>query len=285
MRSRPVRAVVVGLLALVAVLSSCDRGGTEVAAGDPPEVSGKGVAAVELERISVAEIGKLRSKIGEEVIVFGAVGGTSTSRSGHHFLNFPNGFKIVCFRDQVPNFPAGGPAELFAGRVVEVQGELTSHEGKPQILLESPDQIEIIKDGRGGTPATDGRFELVEVGPGTWVSPAGLRYTGRDAKGLTRREHVLRHAKDQPGRAGSHGVFDADGDAVFAVVDEAWGKIEARAIRPRVEGNSQTYLVPMGRRVGYLGGQAGARRGKPELKSVFIVLRRGTKEVITAFPR
>ena len=276
------------LSVLIALLCSCDQQGNAQSQSPPKggaEGSGVAPGATKLERISSSEIGKLRSRVGKEVIVFGKVSGTSQSGSGHHFLNFSSGFKIVCLKDHVGKFGEGGPASLFRGKLIEVRGEVASHKGKPQIALEKPGQIKVIELGKGGAAAEAKKFELVEVGPDTWMSPAGLRYKGRDAKGLTRKAHVLRHAKDQPKRAGSHGVFDANGDAVFKVVDEAWVKAQRDRIRPRTEGDSQTYLVPMGRRVGYLGGQNGARQKNPVLKSVFIVVRRGTKDVVTAFPR
>ena len=274
--------LVLGLI-LLGILCSC---GKEADTPKPLAVEEN----AKLERISVAEIGKLRSRVGKEAIVFGKVSGVSTSGSGHQFLNFPSGFKIVCLKDDVANFSGGGPAVTYGGKLVEARGEISSHQGKPQIALRSPDQIRVIEldaHGDGGVEAKPAgkRFELIEVGSNIWVSPAGLRYAGRDAQGMTRKAHVLRHAKDQPGRAGSHGVFDANGDEVFRVVDEAWRKIEQKHLRPQVEGDSLTYVVPMGRRIGYLGGKTGARRRHPALSSVFIVLRKGTKDVVTAFPR
>ncbi|MFT5408455.1 MAG: hypothetical protein ACI9NC_001164, partial [Verrucomicrobiales bacterium] len=212
---------------LIGVLCSCgnsqdaQKGAEEQAPAAEQKALGKA-----LERISVSEMGKLRSRVGKEVIVSGKISGTSTSGSGHHFLNFSNGFKVVCLKDNVGRFGKGGPAEIFRGKLIEVQGTLASHQGKPQIAVESPAQIKSIElDKRGGSAAVPGqKFELIEVGQNTWVSPAGLRYVGRDAEGKTRKAHVLRHARNQPDRAGSHGVFDADGDEVFRVIDEAWAK-------------------------------------------------------------
>lgn len=286
MRFRFSNLVLVFSLTLFGVLSSCGKDGA--ALKPPPTVPGKSDAAAAPERISVAEIGKLRSRVGKEVIVSGKVSETSTSGSGHQFINFSNGFKIVCLKDDVAKFDGGGPVEIYAGKLIEARGEISSHQGKPQMVLQSPEQVQVIELDKGGggagAPAAK-KFELIEIGGNIWVSPAGLRYAGRDAQGLTRKAHVLRHAKDQPERAGSHGVFDADGDEVFQVVDEAWGRIQQKRLRPQVEGDSLTYVVPMGRRIGYLGGKTGARRKHPPLSSVFIVIRQGTKDVVTAFPR
>ena len=112
------------------------------------------------ERISVSEIGKLRSRIGKKVIVFGKVSGTSTSGSGHHFLNFPNGFKVVCLKDKVAKFGKGGPAKLFEGKLIEVTGELASHQGKPQIAVTSKDQIDVIELGKNKGGNSGKRFEI-----------------------------------------------------------------------------------------------------------------------------
>ena len=268
-------------------MCSCGKRGNAQQGAVAPMVEQETDVGAKLERINVAEIGKLRSRVGKEVIVYGKVSGTSTSRSGHQFLNFSSGFKVVCLKGDVAQFSKAGPAELYAGRLIEVRGEVATHKGKPQVGITSPGQVKVIDLGRGGAAGmTAGKeFEMLEVGLDTWVTPAGLRYTGRDAQGLSRKDHVLRHSKDQPDRAGSHGVFDAGGDKVFEVIDEAWRNIKERNLRPRMEGDSQTYTVPMGRRIGYLGGKNGARKKNPALDAIFIVVRKGTAQVITAFPR
>lgn len=288
MRFRSPKSVFFGLLALVSLFCSCGKDGKAQQAATEPVAGEKSKVEDKLGRISVAEIGKLRSRVGKREIVFGKVSGTSISGSGHHFLNFSSGFKVICLKGDVGKFSKGGPAAMYRGQLVEVRGEIATHQGKPQIGIESPDQVKVIdlaKAGGGGSDGAAKKFEVLEVAANTWVSPAGMRYSGRDAQGLTRKAHVLRHAQDQPDRPGSHGVFDANGDEVFKVIDEAWGNIEKKNLRPRTEADSQTYTVPMGRRVGYLGGKNGARRNHPALHTVFIVVRRGTQEVITAFPK
>ena len=58
------------------------------------------------------EIGKLRNHIDKQVVVQGRVATTSASGSGHQFLNFPSkSVRIICFKDDVKNFPGGGPAK------------------------------------------------------------------------------------------------------------------------------------------------------------------------------
>lgn len=252
---------------------------------------------------------KLRSATGKIAAVTGKVASTSVSKSGHHFIKFvSSNLTVVCFKENVKKFPAGGPAKLLKAKDVTVVGKVELYKGKPQIKLLSPDQIRKappkgdnktpsladvkvnggkkpsladVKVGGKKTP----KFELKQVGKTTWLSPAGLKYKGRDSEGLTRVEHVLRHAADQPRRAGSHGVFDGGNDKALAVVDEAWRIAKKKKLKPKREAYTEAYTISMGRRVGYLGGQNGAKRGKPALKRVFIVVRNDTSEVITAFPK
>ena len=227
---------------------------------------------------------QLKSNIGKQVVVQGRVETSSKSDSGHHFLNFPSGsVRVICFKDNVGNFPSGGPAALYKGKSIALTGTVTEHRGNLQIQLKSPKQITV---AGAASSANAADFELEEVSPGVFVSPAGLRYQGRDPQGKTRIEHVMRHAKNEPNRSGSHGVFAVSKqDEVLALIDEAWALAKRRGIKPSVEGNSVAYTIPLGRTVGYLGGREGTRLRKPALNSVFLVLRRGTTNVITAFPK
>ncbi|MDA0813746.1 MAG: OB-fold nucleic acid binding domain-containing protein [Verrucomicrobia bacterium] len=234
------------------------------------------------------EIGKLRNNVGKEVIVQGRVATTSSSSSGHQFLNFPSGaIRVICFKDDLKNFAKGGPAALYEGKSIALTGVLTQHGKNLQIQLNEPKQISIAVE-KSTQPVNNKRepFVLKEPSPGVFVTPAGLRYAGRDPEGRTRIEHVMRHAKDEPGRPGSHGVFEKGSqDEVLSLVDEAWKLSQAKGIKPAIEGNSLAYTVPMGRKIGYLGGKEGTRRRKPALTRVFLVVRSDTADVVTAFPK
>ena len=112
---------VIGLLiAVFAILCSCGKpGNAQQKDKKAPAQENAKPAAEKLERISVSEIGKLRSRVGKRVLVFGKVSGTSTSGSGHHFLNFASGFKVVCLKDDVGNFSKGGPSAMYRDRLIE----------------------------------------------------------------------------------------------------------------------------------------------------------------------
>ncbi len=240
-------------------------------------------------RVSAGDVATLRTLVGRQVTVFGRVAGTAVSdSSGHQFLNFDNReFSVICFAEDLSKFTSGKPAELYKGQDVEISGVLERYRDKLQMRLREPAQIKLIKSSKAEPkPSPEvSKVELKKIGQDTWLSPGGLRYQGRDPEGRTRVDHILRHARDIPDRDGSHGVYDGGPDAVFGVIDEAWRNVEQKKIRPTIEGDRSLYTVPMGRRVGYLGGRAGASRNHPPLTRMFLVVQTGTKNVITAFPR
>lgn len=114
-------------------------------------------------------------------------------------------------------------------------------------------------------------------------SRKGLRY-GADPNFGNRVRHVLNHTSDIPGRPGAHGVFDAGRSEALGVVDEAWAIAQrgGSGVSVSTQGVRTVYIVEMGCRVGFVGGQAGAAAGNPAAAHVRLVLE-GT-EVITAFP-
>lgn len=230
---------------------------------------------------------KLRQYLGKEIIISGRVSQANKSSSGHNFLNFNDNrnFSAVCFRDDVRNFKDGAPADRYKGKSVEIRGKLEQFRGKLQIKLTQPSQIKIVEPRSLAKRLGLKPVELKSTGRETWISPAGLKYSGRDPEGLTRRQHVLRHARDQPDREGPHGVFDGGEEYVFALLDKAWETKKKRNIRPNNEGGRSSYTIAMGQPVGYLGGKTGKSRGNPPLSRIFIVVRTGTSEVITAFPK
>ncbi|MCA9248941.1 MAG: OB-fold nucleic acid binding domain-containing protein [Planctomycetales bacterium] len=235
--------------------------------------------------IHASDLRTLNAKIGQEVVVHGDVARAAKSGSGLHFLNFENSsLSVVCFAEHAKKFPNRSPSETYRDRAIEVRGTLERYKGKLQIKLIDPKQIRILEEGSSPADPPEG-VELKPIGRDAWLSPAGLRYEGRDPAGLTRVEHIERHTRDQPDREGPHGVFDGGSAVAFAVIDEAWTKAKKTQLTPRVEGDRSTYLVSLGRRVGYLGGSLGRERGHPALSRVLIVFETGTPKIITAYPR
>lgn len=243
--------------------------------------------------ISSDDQSKLEASVGKSVIIKGRIVSARASKAGHEFLNFENrGFYLFCPKDALAEFGERTPAKRFDKQLIEVAGKVERFSGKLQIRVTSPDQIRLADSpdpqeasGVSDPAAESSTFELRSIGRDAWLSPAGLEYRGRDPDGLTRLEHIERHCRDQPERDGPHGVFDAKGNEAFALIDEAWMKIQNDNIQPRNQGQRDAYEVPMGRRVGYLGGQVGKSRGNPPLRQILIVVNRGTNRIITAYPK
>lgn len=123
---------------------------------------------------------------------------------------------------------------------------------------------------------------LREVSRDRFLSPAGLLYTPGSAEGH-RLEHLRRHTVDDPGRAGSHGVFDGDMEGALAVIDRAYERAKKNQRTTVSEEDGRTvYTVDMGGRVGFIGGQTGKRKRNPMARRVRLVVE--GERVITAFP-
>lgn len=114
-------------------------------------------------------------------------------------------------------------------------------------------------------------------------SPAGLRYTAGSVHGH-RLKHLMAHTQDQPDRPGRHGVFDAtDPMEVVALVDEAYRQaLAGEKTRVTQEDERTVYTVNLNRRIGYIGGESGNRRGRPAASQLRLVL--DGKNFVTAFP-
>ena len=116
-----------------------------------------------------------------------------------------------------------------------------------------------------------------------YQSPAGLRYT-RGSRHGHRLRHLMAHAEDQPNRPGQHGVFDeTEALRVVGLVDEAYQQaIRGQRTMTDQEGDRTVYNVELGRRIGYIGGESGNRRGRPAAQHIRIVVE--GKDFVTAFP-
>ncbi len=81
--------------------------------------------------------------VGQTATVEGVVANVFTSRAGNTFLNFGRpyprqSFTAVVFRSAADRFPDLHPLE---GKRVRVTGVITLYRGRPEIILERPDQL------------------------------------------------------------------------------------------------------------------------------------------------
>jgi hypothetical protein len=100
----------------------------------------------EVSVFEVAQIEKIVAAEGEVVTVRGLVEKTGKSGgTGMNFLNFPGGeFSAVVFAKSLKAFPAGEPADLLEGKLIEVTGKVQFYDKKPQIVVEKPGQIVVL---------------------------------------------------------------------------------------------------------------------------------------------
>jgi hypothetical protein len=99
-----------------------------------------------------------------------------------------------------------------------------------------------------------------------------------------RLKHVLKHAKDDPSKP-VHGVFSGDRDQILAWIDIAYekGRKGGKGVNRSEENDRVVYVVDMGKKIGYVGGQVGKRKNRPPCRYLQLVLEDGN-EVITAYP-
>jgi DNA/RNA endonuclease YhcR with UshA esterase domain len=84
--------------------------------------------------------------VGEEVVVVDRIAQVFTSNKGNTFLNFGGSFPNHTFCAVVFVARAGAFSHLesLSGKRVRVSGTISSYRGKPQIILESASQIEVL---------------------------------------------------------------------------------------------------------------------------------------------
>ncbi len=104
-----------------------------------------------------------------------------------------------------------------------------------------------------------------------WRSTAGLFY-GMGSKQGNRVAHLFAHLEPDPDKP-IHSVFESDKAGLIALIDEAWQKRDGAYSKVQGNGN-RIYEVEMGRRIGTAGEQM-----------IRIVVRDGTADLITAYPK
>ncbi|MEM2932885.1 MAG: thermonuclease family protein [Candidatus Pacearchaeota archaeon] len=88
-----------------------------------------------------------KNYIGEEKIVEGTVVDIGKSKTNTTFLNFEKPYPYQCFTavilsSSLNNFQ---DVNIYKNKIVKVKGIIKEYKGKPEIILENQEQIEIIK--------------------------------------------------------------------------------------------------------------------------------------------
>ena len=99
---------------------------------------------------------KARSVVGKMALVSGKV--INVKKVGRiTFINFdeqrPRRFEAAIFDDSMANFPKP-PAEMYDGKIVNIRGRVSLFQDRPQIIITSPEQIEVLdalpQESKGG---------------------------------------------------------------------------------------------------------------------------------------
>lgn len=107
--------------------------------------------AVKAEDLTAENVDGLLKRDGEFATVVGRIVGTHVAASGKvRFFNFSSdykkGFTLVIFTGDLPAFTSavGEPTKFYLMKKVRVKGRIKIYDGKPEIILQSPDQIEVL---------------------------------------------------------------------------------------------------------------------------------------------
>ena len=86
---------------------------------------------------------------GKEAIVEGKIVATYRSKTNTVFLNFEKSYPNQCFTSVIFSSDqykfVSAPEKYYANKIVRIRGEIKEYQGKPEIILKNPSQIEIGK--------------------------------------------------------------------------------------------------------------------------------------------
>jgi micrococcal nuclease len=86
---------------------------------------------------------------GKEMIVEGIITGAYRSKTNTVFLNFEKPYPNQCFTSVIFSSEqykfVGSPEKYYANKTVRIRGEIKEYQGKPEIILKDPSQIEVGK--------------------------------------------------------------------------------------------------------------------------------------------
>ena len=116
--------------------------------GESPRAGVAQMEAVASEDVPVISWQDAAKYVGQHVIVEGQVVRTYNSGKAA-FLNFDENWRdtlsVVIFASDFPNFPEP-PDQRYLHQVIRVSGRVKMYRGAPEIIVSSPDQIEIVGD-------------------------------------------------------------------------------------------------------------------------------------------
>ncbi|MFH0739498.1 MAG: thermonuclease family protein [bacterium] len=89
------------------------------------------------------------NNVGQEIIVEGKIVDAYKSKTNTVFLNFEKPYPNHCFTSVIFSSDqykfVGSPEEYYSGKTVRIKGKIQEYQGKPEVILKDPSQIEIGK--------------------------------------------------------------------------------------------------------------------------------------------
>lgn len=86
---------------------------------------------------------------GKEIIIEGKITTAYRSKTNTIFLNFEKPYPNQCFTSVIFSSDqykfASSPEEYYSGKTVRIRGKIKEYQGKPEIILENPSQIDVGK--------------------------------------------------------------------------------------------------------------------------------------------
>jgi hypothetical protein len=145
------------------------------------------------------------------------------------------------------------------------------------------DRSDAATPNRNASTAKPAPGKLREIRENVLESIAGLLYVPGSADDH-RLSHVMQHAKDDLTKP-IHGVFEGDRDQIVAIIDEAFQLAQKGGsdVRSEKQNDRRVYTVNLRKKIGYMGGSEGDRKGNPECRYLRIVLE-DENIVISAYP-
>lgn len=139
------RKQIAGIVALVIVCSALSA---LLAYRRALRHAASGVSFASGERVNgpCVDFHDAKARLGQRGCVSGRVGRVFTSRAGNTFLDFCADYRTCPFTSVIFSSDRSkfGDLETLGGREVEIEGVITSYQGRAEIIIHDPRQVRVL---------------------------------------------------------------------------------------------------------------------------------------------